>query len=65
MWLKLGKHLPQNIYCIHILMNHDSIYFQAEIYAEIGEVINGSKQAHWEKTTIFKSVGKATYYTFR
>lgn len=34
------------------------MHFQAEIFAEIGEVIIGQKQAQWEKTTLFKSVGK-------
>ena len=32
--------------------------FQCDIYADIGEVINGRKEALWEKTTVFKSVGK-------
>jgi len=32
--------------------------FQCDIYAEIGEVINGHKEAFWEKTTVFKSVGE-------
>ena len=37
-------------------------YFKCEVFGEIGEVINGRKEAHWEKTTVFKSVGK--YYIF-
>jgi hypothetical protein len=33
---------------------------QCEVYGEIGEVITGQKQAFWEKTTVFKSVGKCS-----
>lgn len=33
------------------------MYLQASIYAEIGEVILGTKEAFPEKTTIFKSLG--------
>lgn len=32
--------------------------FQAEVFAELGDVINGTKPAHREKTTVFKSLGK-------
>ena len=35
--------------------------FQCDIYAELGEVINGHKEAFREKTTIFKSVGERNY----
>ena len=31
--------------------------FQAEIFAEIGEVISGTKEARRNETTVFKSVG--------
>lgn len=31
---------------------------QAEIFAELGEVVKGVKPAHCEKTTVFKSLGK-------
>ena len=31
---------------------------QAEIFAELGEVVKGMKPAHCEKTTVFKSLGK-------
>lgn len=31
---------------------------QAEIFAELGEVVKGVKQAHCEETTVFKSLGK-------
>ncbi|ELT92131.1 hypothetical protein CAPTEDRAFT_141157 [Capitella teleta] len=37
----------------------DVILSGCDIYAEIGEVINGEKLALWEKTTVFKSVGMA------
>ncbi|KAK2182607.1 hypothetical protein NP493_347g03085 [Ridgeia piscesae] len=37
----------------------DVIQSGCDIYAEIGEVINGHKEAFWEKTTVFKSVGIA------
>lgn len=33
-------------------------HFQVEVFAELGEVINGTKPAHREKTTVFKSLGK-------
>lgn len=33
-------------------------HFQAEVFAELGDVINGTKPAHREKTTVFKSLGK-------
>lgn len=32
--------------------------FKAEVFAELGDVINGTKTAHREKTTVFKSLGK-------
>lgn len=35
-----------------------SHFFQAEVFAELGDVINGTKPAHREKTTVFKSLGK-------
>lgn len=31
---------------------------QAEIFAELGEVVKGVKPAYCEKTTVFKSLGK-------
>lgn len=34
--------------------------FQAEVFAEIGDIINGVKPALREKTTVFKSLGKAS-----
>ncbi|XP_053550731.1 ketimine reductase mu-crystallin isoform X1 [Bombina bombina] len=37
----------------------DIVISQANIYAEIGEVLKGTKTAHQEKTTVFKSVGMA------
>ena len=33
-------------------------YLQAKIYAEIGEVIIGKKEAFPSKTTVFKSLGE-------
>ncbi|XP_034564021.1 ketimine reductase mu-crystallin [Notolabrus celidotus] len=35
----------------------DVILSGAEVFAEIGDVINGTKPAHREKTTVFKSLG--------
>ncbi|XP_070783452.1 ketimine reductase mu-crystallin [Enoplosus armatus] len=35
----------------------DIILSGAEVFAELGEVINGTKPAHREKTTMFKSLG--------
>lgn len=35
----------------------DVILSGAEVFAELGEVINGTKPAHREKTTVFKSLG--------
>ncbi|XP_053327353.1 ketimine reductase mu-crystallin [Spea bombifrons] len=37
----------------------DIVISQADIYAEIGEVLKGTKHASPEKTTVFKSVGMA------
>jgi len=37
----------------------DIILAKAEIYAEIGEVINGTKEGRINKTTLFKSLGMA------
>lgn len=34
------------------------IVLQAEIFAELGEVVKGTKPALPEKTTVFKSLGK-------
>lgn len=34
--------------------------FQAEVFAELGDVINGTKAAHRDKTTVFKSLGRST-----
>ncbi|CAD5115871.1 DgyrCDS4811 [Dimorphilus gyrociliatus] len=39
----------------------DIIISKCEIYAEIGEVINGQKEARWHETTVFKSVGKLSH----
>ncbi|XP_054455202.1 ketimine reductase mu-crystallin [Anoplopoma fimbria] len=35
----------------------DVILSGAEVFAELGDVINGTKPAHREKTTVFKSLG--------
>ncbi|XP_060950375.1 ketimine reductase mu-crystallin [Limanda limanda] len=35
----------------------DVILSGAEVFAELGDVINGTKSAHREKTTVFKSLG--------
>ncbi|KAM7381915.1 hypothetical protein PAMA_012666 [Pampus argenteus] len=37
----------------------DIILSGAEVFAELGDVINGTKPAHREKTTVFKSLGMA------
>jgi len=34
-----------------------SVGVQCEVYADIGEVITGQKEALWQQTTVFKSVG--------
>ena len=36
----------------------DVIASKVEVYAEIGDVINDTKSAFREKTTLFKSLGK-------
>lgn len=45
---------------VYVVSNYDcgSLVFQAEVFAELGDVINGTKPAHREKTTVFKSLGK-------
>lgn len=40
-------------------LGHRACVSQAEIFAELGEVVKGVKPAHREKTTVFKSLGKA------
>ncbi|XP_061564587.1 ketimine reductase mu-crystallin [Cololabis saira] len=35
----------------------DVILSRADVFAELGDVINGTKAAHREKTTVFKSLG--------
>ncbi|ESO13237.1 hypothetical protein HELRODRAFT_93760 [Helobdella robusta] len=42
-----------------LLESGDVILSKCKIYAEIGEVINKSKQSYQDETTIFKSVGMA------
>ncbi|GFR74352.1 ketimine reductase mu-crystallin [Elysia marginata] len=37
----------------------DLFLSKAEVYAEIGDVVNGTKTAHRDKTTVFKSLGMA------
>jgi thiomorpholine-carboxylate dehydrogenase len=37
----------------------DIILAQCEVYGEIGEVISGQKEARWQNTTVYKSVGMA------
>ncbi|KAM3835939.1 ketimine reductase mu-crystallin, partial [Diretmus argenteus] len=37
----------------------DVILSGAEVFAELGEVVNGTRPAHREKTTVFKSLGMA------
>ena len=34
---------------------------QAQVFAEIGEVITGTAPAHREKTTVFKSLGTVLF----
>ncbi|XP_023805338.1 ketimine reductase mu-crystallin isoform X1 [Oryzias latipes] len=40
-----------------MLESGDVILSGAEVFAELGDVINGTKAAHREKTTVFKSLG--------
>jgi len=43
----------------------NSHYFfpQAQVFAELGEVINGSFPAQREKTTVFKSLGNLFFHS--
>lgn len=45
--------------CRERSLSVDLPFVQAEVFAELGDVINGTKPAHREKTTVFKSLGKA------
>lgn len=38
---------------------HAGLRFQAEVFAELGDVVNGARPALRDKTTVFKSLGKA------
>lgn len=44
--------------CVRVSLTH--LYFQAEVFAELGDVVNGAKPALREKTTVFKSLGKSS-----
>ena len=44
--------------CLLVLL----LFAQCDVFGEIGEVIVGQKQAFWEKTTVFKSVGKLMHH---
>lgn len=46
---------------IRVLFLLNLTRFQAEVFAELGDVINGTKPAHREKTTVFKSLGRSTW----
>lgn len=65
------KHLSTNCICsehIHakindvvtsgVNLNLILVFLQAEVFAELGEVLNGSRPALRNKTTVFKSLGK-------
>jgi len=39
------------------------IFPQAQVFAELGEVINGSFPAQREKTTVFKSLGNLFFHS--
>lgn len=39
-------------------MNLILVFLQAEVFAELGEVLNGTRPALRNKTTVFKSLGK-------
>lgn len=64
-WQEIDSNLMRSaaVYCDSreacLMESGDIILSECEIYAEIGEVINGQKMARWEETTIFKSVGLA------
>lgn len=53
------RDFPHKPLKIELLM---SGFLKAEVFAELGEVINGTKAANREKTTVFKSLGR-TYLT--
>ncbi|KAL0983913.1 hypothetical protein UPYG_G00134680 [Umbra pygmaea] len=40
----------------------DVILSGVQVYAELGEVLNGTRSAHREKTTVFKSLGTVSYF---
>lgn len=64
-WQEIDSNLMRSaiVYCDSreacLRESGDVVLSECEIYAEIGEVINGQKKARWEETTVFKSVGMA------
>ena len=47
-----------NFLTLFVLPNLHKSIFQAEVYAELGEIIEGKKPAPVDKISIFDSVGK-------
>lgn len=47
--------------CVCVSLTHSP--FQAEVFAELGDVVNGMKPALREKTTVFKSLGESSETT--
>uniref|UniRef100_A0A2C9JFG1 Ketimine reductase mu-crystallin n=1 Tax=Biomphalaria glabrata TaxID=6526 RepID=A0A2C9JFG1_BIOGL len=65
-WVKPGAHINESLFNFNNGSAFSKDYecssgsfFSAEIYAEIGEVILGTREAMREKTTVFKSLGMA------
>lgn len=52
------KKVLMYIWVLHFCINMYFFFSQAEIFAELGEVLKGTKPALPEKTTVFKSLGK-------
>uniref|UniRef100_A0A9J7Z2S2 Ketimine reductase mu-crystallin n=1 Tax=Cyprinus carpio carpio TaxID=630221 RepID=A0A9J7Z2S2_CYPCA len=47
----------------HTYSTPKSLFSQAEVFAELGEVLNGSFPARREKTTVFKSLGNLFFHS--
>lgn len=52
-----------NVLTSRVNLNLILVFLQAEVFAELGEVLNGTRPALRNKTTVFKSLGK--YFPFR
>lgn len=59
---ELPYYLTIHVICPNSWIFKCSLFPQAQVFAELGEVINGSFPAQREKTTVFKSLGNLLFF---